>query len=329
MKNTNYTNDINNNDVDEIKNAKTFKEFVFSCLVNKKESKTTQWENMINIFISWLIITNIFVMIVSTLESFSEYHEIFSLFETVSVFIFFIEYLARMWTYGLHKKYANVWSFIASPMMIFDALVIFPALFSFFIPNVLDLRVLRVVRIFRLFRLYEYSDTINKITSITSRHKEILFTAFSFILMAIVTSGSLMYFAEKDIQPEAFASILHAIYWAIITVSTVGYGDIAPISDLGKMIAGFTTLAGVAIYAIPTSILGAAFYAEMMSKESDLIDKLKIENKHLVYLANDAKREMGILRKLLKKERQKLRNITNEQEGNKSNRLQKLLEFFK
>ncbi len=292
----------------------TLKERICFTLENHKDTEQSPLHNYINLFLSTLIIANVFAMILQTMDMFKHYIDCFSVFENISLSIFTLEYIARLWTYKLHEKYINFSSFVFSPMMIFDAFVILPHLVNLIFPNILDLRILRIIRVFRIFRLYKYSNTINKIFDITRRHKHVLLSAFSFIMMGVVSSATLMYFAEKDVQPDAFSSIPQSIYWAVITISTVGYGDVSPMTDLGKFITVCTTIMGVAIYALPTSILGAAFYAELMSKESHIIDGLRKENKHLDYLLNDARREMQILRDIIKKEREKSRENKEEKE---------------
>jgi voltage-gated potassium channel len=307
-------------------NTLNIKEYIFTTLENSKNTndKKSKIKNIINRFLYTLILANVLSMILQTVNYFEQYSSYFSLFENISLIIFTLEYLSRIWTYKLHKKYLNFSSFVFSPMMIFDALVILPHIANIFFPNILDLRILRIIRVFRIFRLYKYSNTIDKILDITLRHKQVLLSAFSFIMMGVVTSATLMYFAEKDAQPEIFSSIPQAIYWAVITISTVGYGDFAPITDLGKLVAVCTTIFGVAIYALPTSILGAAFYAELMSKESYLIDSLKKENKHLQYLIHNSQREMKTLRDIIKKEREQERGLKKENKITK-----KFLNFFK
>ncbi len=301
----------------------SLREYVFITLQNtpQEDTKKCTVQNFINRFLYILIIANVIAMIIQTIHSFQPYKEYFRIFENISLVIFSIEYLLRLWTYPFHKKYKNLVSFILSPVMVFDALVILPHIINLFIPNILDLRILRILRIFRIFRLYKYSNTINKIIDITVRHKHVLLSAFSFIMMGVFTSATLIYFAEKDAQPELFSSIPQAIYWAVITISTVGYGDFTPVTDIGKCITICTTILGVAIYALPTSILGAAFYAELMSKESYKINALQKENDHLQYLLKDSKREMKILRDMIKKDRENNRET-------QKNIKRKFLHFF-
>lgn len=308
----------------------TVKQKIFFTLEHSKNNTKTWLQNYINYFLSVLILANVFAMILQTMQFFTPYLHYFSLFENISLIIFALEYIARIWTYKLHEIYKNISSFVFSPMMIFDALVIIPHIVNILFPTFVDLRILRIIRVFRIFRLYKYSNTINKIFEITVRHKKILLSAFSFIMMGVITSATLMYFAEKTAQPEEFSSIPQSIYWAVITISTVGYGDIAPITDIGKLIAVLTTIMGVAIYALPTSILGAAFYAELMSKESYIIDELRKENKHLKYLAEDSRREMKTLRDIIKKERKEEREEESTKLTVKNEKItQKFLNLFK
>lgn len=247
-------------------------QFLFEALEN---NGTSFWQKVMSNFISFLIILNVAAMIISTLPSFGKYEEFFFIFEVFSLLIFSLEYSIRLWTAGLQTKYKTVWQYIRSPFMVFDAFVLIPALLSFVFPGMFDGRILRLIRVFRIFRLKQYSNSIEKIFSIIHRYKSDLLSSFSLILMAVIIASTFMYYAEKDLQPENLGSIPHALYWGFITISTVGYGDITPMSSLGKIITVFTTILGVAIYALPTSILGAAFYAELRSKEAKHIGTLE------------------------------------------------------
>ncbi len=272
---------------------KTFRQWVFEILENEGVSFS---QKMITGAISLLIILNVVAMVISTIPSMMKYESQFFLFEMFSIFIFSIEYLFRLWASSLQKEYSSVWEYMRSPFMIFDVFVLVPALFSLIFPGLFDGRILRIIRVFRIFRLKQYSHSIEKIFSIIHRHKSDLLSSFSLILMAVIISSTFMYYAEKDVQPENLGSIPHALYWGFITVSTVGYGDIAPLTNLGKIITVFTTILGVAIYALPTSILGAAFYAELRSKEAKHVGALERKVSRMEELMKKLNRENNRLK---------------------------------
>jgi voltage-gated potassium channel len=272
------------------------KEFLFNAL----EGRGNFYQKLIGITISILIILNILLVIIETVPELKKFSYYFKVFEIVSIIIFSIEYILRVWTSNLIPEFQSRIKYILSPLLIFDALVIFPGIISIFFPNIFDGRILRLIRVFRVFRLNQYSHSIKKILSIIHKHKKDLISTFSLIIMSVIIASTFMYYAEKDFQPHTLGSIPLALYWGFITISTVGYGDITPITNLGKFITVITTLLGVALYTLPTSILGAAFYAEIRSKEAITINKL--ENK-----IEKMDKELNILR-IFKKEHIKKSN---------------------
>lgn len=256
------------------------------------ENKPKNWaESLVGNFFSFLIILNIIALILSTVESFHVYSGLFFWFEIFSLSIFSVEYFLRLWVSPLKKNFISYQNEVLHLFMIFDLLVILPGVLSLFFPGVMDMRTLRIIRVFRIFRLKQYSDSLSHIFSIIHEHRKDLISAFSLIFMGVVIASTFMYYAERDLQPEKLSSIPDALYWGFITLSTIGYGDITPISGIGKVITIITALMGVAIYALPTSILGAAFYAELRSKEAQKIlllkkqlEKLRKKNEHLTLL---------------------------------------------
>ena len=281
----------------------SWKQFFFRVLENEGKTKT---EKYISFFFSFVIFCNITAMILETVPLFLPYIYILQIIEICSLFIFLLEYVLRIWTAPLHENFTSYKRFCFSPLMIFDFLVIAPALLVFFIPGeIIDTRILRLVRVFRIFRLKQYSDSIDKMFTIISRHKTDLISAFSLICMGVVISSTFMYYAEREYQPELFSSIPHAMYWGIITLSTIGYGDIAPVTNLGKFITAITAIMGVAIYALPTSLIGAAFYAELRSKEAKEIGRLErkikrleknlLDEKEKQYIQTEQKKYSGIV----------------------------------
>lgn len=250
------------------------RKFFYRALENKAESFG---EKLLGNLLSALILLNILAMILSTVSFFGQYSSYFFLFEVFSLGIFTVEYILRLWISPLKDDFHSLRKEVSGPLMLFDLMVILPGIISLLFPGVLDTRILRIIRVFRIFRLKQYSDSLSHIFSIIHEHRKDLVSAFSLIFMGVITASTLMYYAEKDLQPEKLSSIPDALYWGFITLSTIGYGDVTPISVVGKIITVFTALMGVAIYALPTSILGAAFYAELRSKEADKI--LKLERK--------------------------------------------------
>ena len=217
-------------------------------------------------FIYTLIILNVVSLI---LESYKEinanYEDYFKLFEFFSVIIFSIEYLLRLWTADLNDNSSNSsfskrMKFSFSFFGLIDLIAILPFYLPFIFP--FDLRVIRILRLFRLLRIFKlgrYSKSLKMINSILNKTKsELAITLFvAFILL--ILSSTLMYFIENEAQPNNFASIGHSFWWAIATLTTIGYGDVYPITAMGKLLSSVIALIGIGFIALPTGIISSAF----------------------------------------------------------------------
>jgi voltage-gated potassium channel len=249
--------------------------FFFDAL---EDNRTSFLGKAIGDFVFLLILLNVAAAIVETLPSMQQYKEYFTWFEIFSLGIFLVEYILRVITAHHKKGYEQKWGrigYILSPMMLFDAIVLFPAIVSFFFPFVFDARILRIIRVFRIIRINRYSKSLGRIIRIISAHKKDLFSAFLLIFIGVFILSTAMFYIEGDEQPEVFKSIPHSMYWGIITISTIGYGDVIPHTELGKLVTSIGALIGVAVYALPSALLGAAFYAEAQSKEASHVSHLE------------------------------------------------------
>lgn len=225
-------------------------------------------------FIYALIILNIVVLV---LESYKEIRDslgvFFHVIEVVSVIIFTIEYLLRFWVSDLNKKLGfSRFRFIISPMGLIDLLAILP----FYLPLIftLDLRVIRILRLLRLLRIFKlgrYSKSLKSIRKVIIATKSDLGIAFFVGFILMVLSSTLMYFLESEAQPEKFATIGHSFWWAIATLTTVGYGDVYPITVMGKILSAIITLIGIGFIALPTGIISSAFVSKAHQKKKKKI----------------------------------------------------------
>jgi voltage-gated potassium channel len=154
-------------------------------------------------------------------------------------------------------------------MSIVDFFAILPFYLPFFIP--FDLRFIRILRLFRVVRILKlghYSESIKTFERVVVKRWHELAMAFFAIIVVIVMCSSVMYYAEHEAQPEKFASIPESLWWATITLATIGYGDVYPITPLGKIIGAIIALMGIAIYALPTGIVAAGFVEEIYANKS-------------------------------------------------------------
>jgi len=225
-----------------------------------------------DIFILALIALNVVMLILETVTSIYEAApRLFLWFEVGSVMIFTVEYSLRLWSCVEQARYRSPLTgrlrYAVTPMLLIDLAAILP----FYLPWIgVDLRFVRSVRMFRLFRVAKaarYSTAIQTIGRvIRAKRAELTVTMFILILVLILAS-SMMYFAEHEAQPQEFSSIPAAMWWAIATLTTVGYGDVYPVTLWGKFIACIIAITGIGMFALPTGILGAAFVEEIQSKK--------------------------------------------------------------
>ena len=233
-------------------------------------------------FIIILIIANILSVI---LESFAEikakYEEWFALFELISVIIFTVEYSLRLIT-AVHKHPESnvlkaITKYVISPMAIIDLLAILP----FYIPLLIkvDLRFLRILRLTRLLRILKvnrYSKSLQLLSRVLKRKKEELVVTIFVTMILMLLAASIMYHVESYMQPDAFPNIMASFWWAIATLTTVGYGDVYPITVLGKTLAGIIALLGIGLVALPTGIISSGFIEEF---NEERIKKRRVNNR--------------------------------------------------
>lgn len=230
----------------------------------------------LNIGMLILISLNVIAAILETeAYLYATYKSFFGIFEALSVVVFTIEYILRVWSCVEDPKYTNPirgrLRFALSPYMLIDLASFLP----FYIPTWgMDLRMIRVVRLFRLFRVMKmgrYSKSLSTIQKVISNKKEELgITIFSGGILLIVAS-TILYFIEHDAQPDTFASIPDAMWWAAVTLTTVGYGDVYPVTILGKIVGGFIAVLGIGLFALPAGIIASGFAAELQAKHTETL----------------------------------------------------------
>ena len=202
-------------------------------------------------------------------------------FEIFSVIIFTVEYVSRVWSApakrdhengetGLKARMRYIFSFYG----IIDLVAILPFYIQAFFPG-LDLRVLRALRLLRILKLNHYNSALDDLFGAILEEKKSFLTTLYIFSVAFVLSSSLIYYAEHKVQPEAFRSIPDAMYWSIITLTTVGYGDVSPITVFGKSIAAITAIFGVVVVALLTGIVANSFNAQMDRRKVIFEDQVR------------------------------------------------------
>ncbi len=229
----------------------------------------------VNLFIIVLIILNIIAFIISTEPAIGKkYCFWFELFEGISVGIFTIEYLLRLWACSVTRNNREStlkarFKYIFTPM----ALVDFVSIAPFYMPFLgLDLRIARILRIFRIFRIFKlsrYTSSLKLLKNVFIKRREelVLFSCITLVLLLL--SATLMYYVEHDYQPERFGSIPDSMWWAVVTLTTIGYGDVSPVTPLGKLVTGIIAVLGIGLFALPVGIIGSGIIEEIQHNKEN------------------------------------------------------------
>ena len=221
-----------------------------------------------------LIIANGVAVVLESVPSIGgEYPTFFALFELFSILVFTAEYVARLWSIVEldDPRYKHpLWGrlrYARTPLALIDLLAILPFYLSFLVA--IDLRVLRVLRLVRLFKLTRYSASMNLLLSALRQEASAIAAALFVLLLLLVIASSLAYLAEHEAQPAAFGTIPHAMWWAIVTLTTVGYGDVVPITPWGKVVGGLIGIIGIGMVAMPAGLLASGFSEQLHQRRRE------------------------------------------------------------
>ena len=228
-----------------------------------------------------LIMLNVVAVVLETVQSiYTPYAHVFYAFDVFSVAVFTVEYILRIWSctedFRFRDPVRGRLRFMVTPMAIVDLMAVLP----FYLPFVsADLRFMRAMRLFRLFRILKlarYSESLQTFIDVLRLKKEELILMFFAIMILLIVSSSLVYDAEHEAQPDAFASIPAAMWWGIVTLATVGYGDVYPVTTWGRLIGSVVVVLGIGLFALPTGVLASGF-AEVLArkKEKQKMEKMR------------------------------------------------------
>lgn len=219
-----------------------------------------------------LIFLNVIAVIIGSLQSVQQRWGVFlNLFETVSVIIFTVEYVARLWSCTVDPRFIGRFRgrirCAFQVMSIIDLLAILPFYLPFLGFDLRSLRILRLLRILRVAKLGRYYSSLNLIKDVLREKKEELVLTSALMGLLLVVSSSVLYYCENAAQPDAFSSIPATMWWAVATLTTVGYGDMYPVTVMGKLCASVIAVLGIGMFALPTGILGAGFVEAIQTKK--------------------------------------------------------------
>lgn len=240
---------------------------------------------LFEIFLIILIVANAIAVSLDSVPRFAAaYGPLFQWFEIISVAIFTAEYALRVWTAPEDPRYAgrpfaDRLRFVAQPYMIIDLVAIAPAYIAFFVPFA-DLRILRLFRLFRLLKIARYSPAVSTLIHVLSLERRALFGTLLLLVCMTCLCAESMYVIEGQVQPRVFGDLPSCMYWAIITLTTVGYGDVTPITAAGRFLAGITAVMGLGLFALPVGIIASAFVTEIHRRDfvvtSSMLSKIPL-----------------------------------------------------
>ena len=257
--------------------------------MNKKSLRKRIWEILekgnsndkvsfyTDIFLITLIIFNIVAVLLETVESiYSRYALEFLIFERFSTVVFLIEYILRIWVCVEEKiknnklitrlKYASTWPAIIDLLAVLSGLL--PMIFE------VDLRILRALRMLRLLKFSRYFKVMNLLLGVLKEEKQSFLAAMFLLTIAMLIASTGIYLFEKDAQPDKFSSIPEAMWWAIATLTTIGYGDVTPVTGMGKFFGAIIAIIGIGVVALPSGILASGFTDQLKRRQAKYENEL-------------------------------------------------------
>ena len=249
----------------------SIRKFIYDNLHD--EENETLFSRCINYALIGLIIGNVIAVLLESINSiYKDYQWYFDIFEHISILIFTFVYILRFWSVveknPLDSEWRQRWKYITSGAAIIDLLAILPAYLNFFVQ--IDLRFLRTLRLLRLLKLTRYFVSLQILLRVIEREKG-SFQAVIFILsIMIVMAAAGIYVVESRAQPDVFSSIPASMWWAVVTLTTVGYGDVTPITPAGRFLGALITILGVGLAALPAGILASGLASELEQRKQQL-----------------------------------------------------------
>ena len=284
-----------------------------------------------HLYDSFIVVWVVISVLAVILESVHSVHYLlnmeFLILDAIAVSIFTLEYTLRLYCCveepGYKKAVAGRLKLAKSTSSIIDLLAIAPFFLEVFLHHLIDLRFMRVFRLLRLLKLTRYTGATQSLMKVIAREWPVMAASAFIMLLLVVMTASLGYLFEHEAQPEKFENIPQSIYWAVITLASVGYGDISPVTPAGRAMTIVLALIGIGIFAIPAALLSSAFSDQLKSDREALVNKLfemlsdgNIDEEEALYIKTEAKRlhlsdeEVKLLIEKAKRERELMDDVS-------------------
>lgn len=247
-----------------------FKKKIFDTIDDKYHE--TKLNKVVDFFILTLIILNLLAIVLESFQIlYSGHKSWFHGFEIFSVVVFTVEYILRIWTaelkYPSEKAFRARIRYIASPAGIIDVLAILPSYIPLLGVDLRFIRILRLARILRALKLTRYSNALRIVSRVLKSKSDELLATVLIASVLLVVSATLVYYLERDAQPDKFPDIISSIWWAMATLTTIGYGDVFPITIGGKILSCIIAILGIGVVALPAGIISSGFLDEIKNEK--------------------------------------------------------------
>lgn len=230
----------------------------------ESQAQTSRMGVVVNRFIVFFIVLSVGITVMESVPAMrDDYSRLFQALELLCLVVFSIEYYIRIWIAPEHLPYHHMsplraaWAYMISPQGIVDCISVMPLWIALFGPD--DLRVLIILRMLRLLKFARYSSGMRSLLEVLESERRALMACLVILACATLVSATAMHIVEGHVQPEKFGTIPDAMWWAIVTLSTIGYGDVVPATGVGRMIAAATIICGLIMIALPVGIVANAF----------------------------------------------------------------------
>lgn len=246
-----------------------------------EEKNSTKRKNKIfHILLVFLVLLSLVLLMLETVDQLLPFFPLFHRLDLLIYVLFSIEYVLRIWTVTLNPAYQNKrfarLLYALTPIALFDFLAILP-FYIFLIDDLIvaynlpiEAKLIRAIRflwIFRILKLSRYNNSLSILKKVIQKKKEDLIISYVLLFLILYISSVLMFYIENAAQPDIFSSIPHAMWWGVATLTTIGYGDIVPITLVGKIISGLIAIVGIGFVGLPTGILASGFIEQYQKRK--------------------------------------------------------------